>query len=150
MDKLNLAREEITDSIYKDEYPFYYYLSLNCERRTVLEEIFIKIGTIVGKDGHSFRIAVGEAVINALRHGVTVRVKLNCFRKRLVLRVKDDGPGFNGNGIVYDYKHKEKKELFNNGIHEEQGRGIKLMVLWADQVIYNRQGNEVLLVKKLK
>lgn len=148
MQKRNLGMEEVAEGINPDAYPFYYYLSIHCERRTILEDIFSRIGNVAGKDGYTFRIAVGEAIINALRYGVTVRVKLNCFKRRLIVRIKDDGSGFNGNRVIDDY-HKKSKELFNTGICDEQGRGIKLMLHWADRVIYNKQGNEVLLVKKL-
>ena len=31
---------------------------------------------------------------------------------------------------------------------DERGRGIPIMLVWTDRVIYNKRGNEVMLIKK--
>ena len=43
-----------------------------------------------------FEIALEETVMNAVSHGNSVRVKINKLKGSLILRVRDDGSGFNG------------------------------------------------------
>ena len=38
---------------------------------------------------------------------------------------------------------------FEEKLYAENGRGIMIMAAWMDRVLYNRAGNEVLLVKRL-
>ncbi len=42
------------------------------------------------------------------------------------------------------------RDVFEERLLAEGGRGIMIMASWMDRVIYNRQGNEVLLVKRLE
>ena len=129
--------------------PLNFYLSLQCERRTILKEIFLCIYKIAGDEAAMLRVALGEAIINALRYGISIRIKINVIGNKLVIRVKDDGPGFDGNSLIEKYLAEGKEKIFNSGIYEEHGRGIKIMLLWTNLVTYNKQGNEVLLVKEI-
>jgi len=68
---------------------------------------------------------------------------------KLIIRVKDDGPGFNNNKVNVQLKEDMYKEEFDELLEAEGGRGILLMKLFCDKVIYNSKGNEVLLMKKI-
>lgn len=88
--------------------------------------------------------------MNAFEHGKKARVKVNKIGNRLILRVREDGPGFPGNEYVAKLKADGLQETFAANVLEERGRGIPLMLSFMDSVIYNRQGNEVMLVKKMR
>ena len=99
-------------------------------------------------------VAVNEAVNNAFRHGSIGRVslKMRVINGRLlVMRVRDDGPGFDVSRIL---ARLEKHDCFSVAAHAsnplpESGRGLFLMQAIADKVRFNQQGNEILLAKKL-
>jgi hypothetical protein len=59
----------------------------------------------------------------------------------LRLKVADDGSGFDWQNFLY-----------NNMVNDdrENGRGIKLYQLYADQIEFNNDGNQVLLTRLLK
>ncbi|MCE5286264.1 MAG: ATP-binding protein [Pelosinus sp.] len=100
-------------------------------------------------------IAVHEAINNAIRHGnqsekawVTLKFRLiqGQKRDRLIIRIKDEGPGF----AVNDQFDKISHYLdFQNTQQLECGRGLLIMMAAADYIVYNRVGNEVMLVKFL-
>lgn len=89
-------------------------------------------------------LILNEAVNNALDRGTHVRIRINKFGMRLVIRVKDNGEGFDGNGRI-----KAITETESRGDSRERGRGIFLMTCYSNKILYNRSGNEVLLVKNL-
>ncbi|MGO0062498.1 ATP-binding protein [Brevibacillus fluminis] len=100
-------------------------------------------------------VALMEAINNAWEHGGKkdanrgVRVRLRVQNgKRLIIRVKDDGPGFHANEKLKQI-NVEEGNLFERCLYEESGRGLLLMNQAADKITYNRQGNEVLMVKAL-
>jgi len=68
---------------------------------------------------------------------------------KLIIRVKDDGPGFNTEGLNVQFKEDMGEKEFNERLEAEGGRGILLMKLFCDKVIYNAMGNEVLLMKQI-
>ena len=57
--------------------------------------------------------------------------------------------GFDGKARVSQIVRNSTAEAFEKRLFAENGRGILIMVAWMDRVIYNRKGNEVMLVKKL-
>nr|WP_092072665.1 ATP-binding protein [Dendrosporobacter quercicolus]NSL48936.1 ATP-binding protein [Dendrosporobacter quercicolus DSM 1736]SDM48017.1 Histidine kinase-like ATPase domain-containing protein [Dendrosporobacter quercicolus] len=98
-------------------------------------------------------IAFNEAVNNAIQYGGrsgagTVTVKFRLLKgKRLIIRVKDSGAGFAAAGA---YCQAAKAPLrFEDIAWSESGRGVFLMKAIADYVIYNKCGNEVLLMKRV-
>lgn len=95
-------------------------------------------------------VAVGEALTNAARESMDVKVKFNLIGKFIVIRVRDGGNGFNGNAKVAAFLNAEPDQGFEADLYAEGGRGIKIMASWMDRVVYNRQGNEVLLVKNIE
>ncbi|HWR41417.1 MAG TPA: PAS domain S-box protein [Patescibacteria group bacterium] len=108
-----------------------------------------------GRAGASlFEIGVLEAVNNAVKHSsgndldTMVAVTLHCVAERwLVVRVKDQGPGFPGNDKLDILRKKE--QLFDDDYYAVGGRGLPFMVSACDMLKFNGKGNEVLLAKKL-
>ena len=104
---------------------------------------------IAGSAAARIEIAIGEALANAARESMEVRVKISLFGKLLTVRVKDGGAGFDGKQKVAEYRSMGQEEAFVAKLYSEGGRGILIMMSWMDEVLYNRKGNEVMLVKRL-
>jgi serine/threonine-protein kinase RsbW len=94
----------------------------------------------------AIRLALEEAIVNAHQHGngkdpskkITLSYDVN--PQRLVIRVRDQGRGFNPRKIP-DPTAPERISL-------PYGRGIMLMHAYLDEITYNEQGNEVQLIKE--
>lgn len=114
-----------------------------------LERISKIFYSLAGDQASRLELLLGEALSNAARHGESIRVKINKIGLRLIVRVKDDGPGFNGNDLVRQYRAARLEEEFSKIREKPCGRGILIMMAWTDQVLYSRRGNEVMLVKNL-
>lgn len=101
----------------------------------------------------SLEVAVNEALNNGFRAGDLVYIKGKKIGNRLIFRVKDDGPGFSTEKINVQLKTPMKDEEFDAEFDEivlaEGGRGILIMKMFCDKMIYNQTGNEVLLMKKI-
>lgn len=91
-------------------------------------------------------LALNEALNNALTHGkgaedVAVCITIRVWSGRLLaIRIADTGPGFTncpGSCDILD-------------VWAEGGRGRFLMETMMDKVIYDRLGNNVLMIKKLE
>lgn len=104
---------------------------------------------LAGEQQPRVEVALGEALANALRYSPNVQVKLNKIGPNLVLRVRNEGEGFDGNRMVRQYRECDLTQLFLSRLEQERGRGILIMMMWMDQVMYNRQGNEVMMIKTL-
>jgi len=93
----------------------------------------------------AIRLALEEAVTNAIKHGnrrdpskqVLVRFKV-CQHQAEIL-VRDDGPGFHPNAVPDPTR--------DENIERPNGRGIMLMRAYMDDVSYNDAGNEVRMIK---
>lgn len=107
------------------------------------------LSSVANEEAGKISIALGEALNNAVRESMDMRVKLSLFGHRLVIRVKDSGPGFDGNHRVEAFARSEPGRIFDERLDAEGGRGIMIMLSWMDKVIYSRNGNEVLLMKRL-
>lgn len=94
----------------------------------------------------AIRLSLEEAIVNAHRHGnrcdggkkITISYQID--RERAVIRIRDEGPGFDPTSVP-DPTCPERICLPN-------GRGIMLMRCYLDEVAYNVPGNEVQLVKE--
>jgi len=101
--------------------------------------------------------ALNEAVGNAQRHGHKYRaelpIELRYIHKpdRLIMRVTDQGPGF-------DYRAELRRKKEGTAVEEARARykaggygglGIMLMLKCVHKVEYNRKGNQVTLTKFL-
>lgn len=94
----------------------------------------------------AIRLALEEALVNAHRHGnrcnpdKSIAISYQIDRQRAVIRVRDEGSGFDPTGIP-DPTCPERICL-------PTGRGIMLMRSYLNEVTYNAIGNEVQLVKE--
>lgn len=97
-------------------------------------------------------MAVHEGLNNALRAGEHVEIILRCSGERLIVRIKDDGPGFAAGELNYRLKTFSDEELtrvFEEKRMEEHGRGILLMKAFMDKLVYSANGKELLMIKRL-
>jgi len=91
------------------------------------------------------RLAIDEAVGNAIRHGnkrdknKRVKIDVQISPEKLQVKIIDEGDGFDVSNIP-DPKDPEN-------LHNEGGRGVLLMGYYMDEIKYNAKGNEVVLVK---
>jgi len=95
-------------------------------------------------------VAINEAVNNAFYYCGRVHIKMRRVGGRLIIRVKDFGSGFNIQQANAQLNKDMYEKEFDELLEGEGGRGILLMMLFCDKVIYNAKGNEVLLMKKIK
>ena len=94
-------------------------------------------------------VAINEAMNNGFYSCGRVRVKIRRVGGKLIIRVKDDGLGFNTKEDNVLLKEDMYEEEFDEQLEAEGGRGILLMRLFCDKIIYNAKGNEVLLMKQI-
>ncbi|SPF38739.1 Sensory box protein (fragment) [Candidatus Desulfosporosinus infrequens] len=94
-------------------------------------------------------VAVNEAMNNGFYAGGKVCVKTRVVGRKLIIRVKDEGPGFHTQEVNVQHKEDKREEVFDELLEAEGGRGILLMKLFCDRVIYNSKGDEVLLMKRI-
>jgi len=92
-------------------------------------------------------VANNEAMNNGFLACGRVRLKARRVGGRLIIRVKDDCQGFNTKDVNVKRKIEKYEEEFEKMLEAEGGRGILLMKMFCDKVIYNAKGNEVLLMK---
>lgn len=78
------------------------------------------------------KVALGEALANAIRHGAPttgdgeIRVKVGAFPDRVTLEVRDNGAGFDG-------RHTTSEDIY-----APNGRGIMFMRALMDRVEFDR------------
>jgi len=98
-------------------------------------------------------VAVNEAVNNGFRVGGMVCVKMRRVGATLIIRVRDDGPGFSTRAVNLHLQtamdDEEFDDAFDEVVLESNGRGILLMKMLCDRLTYNAKGNEVLLMKRI-
>ena len=119
------------------------------EIRSVQDFILQKMAE-VGFNGDSrfaVRLALEESLINAVKHGNnfdpsrSVYVKYDITNERVLIKVKDEGRGFDPE-TVPDPTSEEN-------LAKPYGRGIMLMRAYMDEVTYSDCGTEVTLMKKM-
>jgi len=97
------------------------------------------------KDIFGMRLALEEALVNAIKHGngmdpnKQVRVTCHVDEQETRVTIQDEGPGFDPDDVP-DPTSEENLE-------KPGGRGIMLMRAFMSEVTYSETGNEVLLVK---
>lgn len=91
------------------------------------------------------RLAVEEAVRNAIQHGNKYNKELPVFiryavdKKKVRVDVEDKGEGFHLKNVA---DPREEKNLLQEG-----GRGVFLIRKLMDEVVYNKKGNKVRITK---
>ena len=98
------------------------------------------------RDVFSMRLAIEEAIVNAIKHGnkrdldKTVQISWSVDAERVLVTVEDEGPGF----VIQDVPDCTADE----NLDKPSGRGIMLMKSFLTAVVYNEKGNRVTLVKQ--
>ncbi len=91
------------------------------------------------------QLVIREALANAIKHGSQndeskqVILQISKLHDQLIFKIKDEGSGFDQSCLAED-------------LSEELsccGRGIIIMRQYFDKVTFNKQGNEVELIKKI-
>lgn len=115
--------------------------------RAIIDEIVARLHSDQwhAHDVFSIRLALEEAIINAIRHGnasvVTKQVRLvaRLSEVRFVVEIADEGPGFRMDDVP-DCTMPEN-------LDKPSGRGVMLMRSYMTRVEYNEQGNAVFMEK---
>jgi serine/threonine-protein kinase RsbW len=96
-------------------------------------------------DSFAVRLALEEAVVNAIKHGhqhdpsKVVRVAYRVSSERVVLEIEDEGPGFQPDEVP--------DPLDPENLERACGRGVFLMRHYMNEVTFNERGNCVTLCK---
>jgi len=99
-----------------------------------------------GHDTFSVRLAMEEAIINAIRHGhhhdlsKEVRIRYQLTQECLLAEVEDQGSGFQPENVP--------SPIAPENIEREGGRGLFLMRCYMTWVRFNALGNRVTLCKQ--
>jgi serine/threonine-protein kinase RsbW len=117
------------------------------EARRVQEEIerLLQARAVTDHDLFSVRLALEEALINAIKHGNQldrtrkVSISYRFLADRLEIQISDEGPGFDPNDVP-DPTAVENLE-------RPCGRGLMLMRHYMTEVDYRGQGNVVWMCK---
>jgi serine/threonine-protein kinase RsbW len=102
--------------------------------------------TFSPRDAFGIRLALDEAIVNAIKHGnafhpdKTVNVKCLIEDHLVRIEIEDQGPGF----CLQDVPDPTEEE----NLERPCGRGIMLMKSFMSKIEYNSTGNKVLLEKR--
>lgn len=94
----------------------------------------------------AIRIALEEALVNAIKHGnrhnpdKKVHVEAKVTRQRAEITIEDEGPGFK-RGEIPD-------PTLSENLHKCSGRGILLIESYMDGVHWSRGGRRLKMVKE--
>jgi DNA-binding NarL/FixJ family response regulator/anti-sigma regulatory factor (Ser/Thr protein kinase) len=126
-----------------------------------LMQFLREITDLPEREGREAGMAFREVLLNAMEHGGNfdpeqyVEIAYVRTRKMVTCRVKDPGKGFSLNELKHSaIANPEGDPLKHAVIREQQGKrpggyGVLLARNMVDELLYNEQGNEVLLVKYL-
>jgi serine/threonine-protein kinase RsbW len=109
-------------------------------------DAWMRVLGYAGKDIFAVRLALGEAVINAFRHGnqgdpgKVVRVHYLVTAAEVVAEVADEGLGFDPQQVP--------DPLAGENIERMSGRGLFLMRVYMSGVSFNQQGNRVTMCRR--
>ncbi len=143
--------------------PNWVRLTARCDLLTAdrLVQFLHGVGDIPQADKEQVITAFREILVNAMEHGTdfdpTQHVEISFIRARraIACRVKDPGKGFSLEELRHAAIGGSPEDLFTHmAVREQQGLrpggfGMLLAKKLVDEVIYNEQGNDVVLVKYL-
>ena len=143
-----------SSAIKKNSCTFYHFQIKSATdqiTRTIrkLDELLEKNKCCCSRTKSELSTALSEAVANAIVHGNKthpekfVDLKIWIYKDKVILRIKDEGKGF-------DYK-KLPDPLASENIKKRNGRGVYLMTVLVDKVRFcqRKDGMEVVLIKYL-
>lgn len=105
-----------------------------------VNELFYEF-TISHKYFNKVFLCLSEAVLNAIQHGnkydvnKKITVNINYLNECVVIKIKDEGEGFNFNKIIDPTIH--------GNIKKESGRGLHIIKSLSEKIEYNRKGNSI-------
>ena len=113
-----------------------------------IEQALRSLPSANDRDLFCIKLALEEALVNAIKHGnqydrnKTVHVAYEIHPERFVIRITDEGPGFDP-ADVPDPTAVENLE-------RPCGRGLMLMRHYMTEVAFNERGNSVIMAKVLR
>jgi serine/threonine-protein kinase RsbW len=121
-----------------------------CEARRFQDEIekLLQARRTADHDVFSIRLALEEALVNAIKHGnqmdraKNVHISYRFLADRFEVQITDEGPGFDPNDVP-DPTAVENLE-------RPCGRGLMLMRHYMNEVVYSPRGNCVRMSKLFK
>jgi anti-sigma regulatory factor (Ser/Thr protein kinase)/ActR/RegA family two-component response regulator len=143
--------------------PNWVRLTARCDLLTAdrLVQFLQGVGNIPQEEKDEVTTAFREILINAMEHGANfdpsqhVEISFIRTRRAIACRVKDPGQGFSLEELRHAAISNSPEDLFSHvAVREQQGLrpggfGMLLAKKLVDELIYNEQGNEVVLVKYL-
>ncbi len=118
------------------------------EVTTCIGNLLDEIGALAysERDLFGIRLALEEALVNAIRHGhrndtgkiVRVRYQLNA--EQFLVEIEDEGPGFDPEGVA--------DPLAPQNLERPGGRGVFLMRHYMTWVSFNERGNCVTMCRR--
>jgi len=115
--------------------------------RKVVSDLTQFVKQQVGIDGDMLALVLTEAVTNAMVHGnkqqstKNVLAEVQVKNDRVILKVKDEGTGFNFDDVP--------DPTTDENLMRHSGRGLYLIRALMDEVTFNKRGNEITMVKYL-
>jgi len=143
--------------------PSWVRLLVRCEQGTAdrLMQFFLEMVKMPEEEKGRVAYAVREMLMNAITYGgkfdPNQYVEMNYLRARnaVACRIKDPGTGFALDDLLHSALRNPPDDPFRHiTVREEAGMpaggyGIMLSLHLVDELMYNEQGNEVLLIKYL-
>jgi anti-sigma regulatory factor (Ser/Thr protein kinase)/ActR/RegA family two-component response regulator len=144
--------------------PEWIRLNVRCDQPTAdrLIQFLHEIADLPEGESNKVAVAFREILLNAMEHGGKFRpdqyVQISYVRaKHMVLcRIKDPGEGFTLDEIQHAAVANPPDDPIRHAAYRQErgmrpgGYGILLAQKLVDELIYNEEGNEVLLVKYLE
>lgn len=121
---------------------------------TILEQVRSAEELVLDRiERHAFReddlfavkLALEEALVNAIRHGnrsdpqKNVTIRYHISRTVVAIGVRDEGEGFHPDELP--------DPTLDENLEKPHGRGVMLMKAYMTRVCYNDRGNEVWMLK---
>jgi DNA-binding NarL/FixJ family response regulator len=143
--------------------PEWIRLAVRCDRKTAdrLLQFLHEIAELPEAESNAVAMAFREILLNAMEHGGKFQpdqyVQISYVRARhmVLCRIKDPGEGFTLDEIQHAAVANPHDDPIRHAAYREArgmrpgGYGILLAQKLVDELIYNEDGNEVLLVKYL-
>jgi serine/threonine-protein kinase RsbW len=108
-------------------------------------ELALKANQYEEKEVFAIKLALEEAIVNAIKHGnqldsnKRVHIKYHISRDRFEIHIKDEGPGFNPEEIP--------DPMSPENLERECGRGLLLMKHYMTEVQFHPPGNAVSMIR---